>query len=566
MRRNTNTPHFLIVFLNLALWTFPIAYLFKLQVLDAAKNGAIIEKFEFSKTILPKRGDIYVSDKNGKLYLIATTQKIYDVYFNPLKTKDFPKEIALIKDILKIKEEIKNTNNTAFIIAKDVDLNTVNKLKKLKLDSLFFEEKYKRVYLENNFLSTVLGLAIPDDNGILKGIYGLEKYYDEFLRGEPGLYYGIGQAQNAIPGSDLVLNIDYFIQKYAEKVLENGLQEFQAEGGLIVVTTNDGKVLAIAEKPNYNPNEYNKVTDQKVFRTRLTQNYEPGSVLKSLTFFAGLESKVYSPTDKYFDAGYVEADQWKIYNFDKKGRGYITLQEAFEQSLNTGAIYIEKLLGHNRFLGYLKQFKFDQEPLIDLPNLTEGNIKNLEKPTRDLRNVNFYTASFGHGISISPAHLLMLFNTFANDGDMYNLLIVDKIIFYNQKIQQQKTIKVANIGSKEVYQKFKDLLEKVTLNGSGKKARTLGFRIGGKTGSAYIPNENHPGYSNDVINSYLVIFPLSKPMFIILVRIDKPNQDLAMVTTVPLAKQMIDFLINYYNISPDNEKEIFEYYSTNPQG
>ncbi len=564
MKRNTNSAHFLIIFINLFLWALPAFYLFKLQVLDAAKNEKIIQTFEAPKTILPKRGNIYVKDKNGKLYLIATTQKIYDVYFNPLKTKDLNKELNLIKGILNTDIKIK-TNHTSFIIAKNIDEATVNELKKLKLDSLFFEEKYKRVYLENSFLSTILGFTIPEDNGLLKGVYGLEKYYDEFLKGESGLYYGIGEIQNAIPGSDLILNIDYFIQKYAEKILEEGIKEFEAEGGLIVVTTNDGKVLAIAEKPNYNPNEYNEVEDPKIYLTRLTQNYEPGSVLKSFTFFVGLDSKVYSPTDKYFDAGYVEANQWKIYNFDKKGRGYITLEEAFEQSLNTGAIHIEKLLGHNRFLSYLKQFRFNQKPMIDLPNLTEGNIKNLEKSSRDLRDINFYTASFGHGISISPAHLLMLFNTFANDGDMYSLLIVDKIINYNQKIKQQKTVKITHIGSREAHQKFKDLLEKVTLNGSGKKARILGFKIGGKTGSAYIPHENQPGYSNEVINSYLVIFPLSKPRFIILVRIDKPNQGLAMVTTVPLAKKMIDFLINYYNIPPDNEKEIFEYYSNNTQ-
>jgi len=563
MRKNTNIAHFFIIFINLFLWAIPIFYLFKLQVLSAEKNKEIVQSFESPKSILPKRGDIYVQDKNGNLYLVATTQKIYDVYFNPFKTKDLNKELNLIKSILKIEEYIKISNNNSFIIAKNLDEITVNKLKKLKLDSLFFEEKYKRIYLENNFLSPVLGFTILDDNGILTGVYGIEKYYDEFLRGEPGLYYGIGEVQNAIPGSDLILNIDYFVQKYAERILEEGINEYQAEGGLIVVTTNDGKILAIAEKPNYNPNEYNKVKDQKIFLTRLTQNYEPGSVLKSITFFAGLNSKVFSPEDKYFDSGYVEANNWKIYNFDKKGRGYITLQEAFEQSLNTGAIYIEKLLGHNRFLNYLKQFRFDQKPLIDLPNLTEGNIKNLEKPQRDLRDINFYTASFGHGISISPAHLLMAFNTFANDGDMYSLLIVDKIINYNQKIKQQKTIKITHIGDKEAHKRFKDLLEKVTLNGSGKKAKTLGFKIGGKTGSAYIPKEGQPGYSDDVINSYVVIFPLTKPRFIILVRIDKPNQGLAMVTTVPLAKKMIDFLINYYSVPPDNEKEIFDHYSTN---
>jgi len=186
MKRNTNIAHFFILFVNLSLWVLPLFYLFKLQVLDAAKNKKIVETFETTRTLLPKRGDIYVQDKNGKLYLIATTQKIYDVYFNPTKTKDLNSELNKIKTILNIDTPTK-INNRSFIIAKNVDETIVKELKKLKLDSLFFEEKYKRVYLENNFLSTILGFTIPDENGILKGVYGLEKYYDEFLRGEPGL-------------------------------------------------------------------------------------------------------------------------------------------------------------------------------------------------------------------------------------------------------------------------------------------------------------------------------------------------------------------------------------------
>ncbi len=561
MSKNTNLGHLFLLAINLVFWSLPIAYLFKLQVLDAANFKNATQEFEITRTILPKRGDIYVKDKDGNLYLIATTKEVYDIYFNPLKSKNTNEELKKIKNILNLEEVDLNSKNS-FIIAKDVNKDIVDKVEKLKLDSVFIEKKYKRVYLENNLLSTIIGFTIPEENGILRGVYGIEKYYDEFLRGEPGIYYGIGKVQNAIPGSDLVLNIDYFVQKYAEKILDEGIKEFQAEGGLIAVTTNDGKVLAVAERPNYNPNEYSK-ENPKFFVTKLVQNYEAGSVLKSITFFAGLDSQVYNPNDKYYDAGYVEANQWRIYNFDKKGRGLITLQEAFEQSLNTGAIYVEKLLGHVRFLNYLKEFRFNQKPIIDLPNLSEGNLKNLEKPNRDLRDINFYTASFGHGISISPAHLLMAFNAFANNGAMYNLLIVDKIISLNNVVNEQKTFQVTKIGSPSSFEKFKELLEKVTINGSGKKARTIGFRIGGKTGSAYIPYEDRPGYSDKVINTYVVIFPLSKPRFIILVRIDKPNQGLALVTTVPLAKRMIDFLINYYNIQPDNEKEIIEYYSKN---
>jgi cell division protein FtsI/penicillin-binding protein 2 len=427
---------------------------------------------------------------------------------------------------------------------------------KLKLDSLFYEENLKRVYPEDHFLSTIIGFASYDENeGLLKGRYGIEKYYDEILKGEKGLYFGVNKIKTEIPGADIVLNIDYFLQKYSEKILQEAVKKYQAEGGLISIVTNDGKILALAEEPNYNLNKFSEIKNYHTFLTKFVQNYEPGSVIKTITFFAGLDNNVFKASDKYFDSGYIKVDNWTIYNFDKKGRGEVTFEQAFEQSLNTGAMHIQKLLGNYRFLSYLKKFRFNLKPFIDFPNLNDGNIKNLEKSPRDLRDVNFLTASFGHGISISPVHLIQASTVFANKGEMVKLNFVDRINFSDGSIEKNTKKIVTKIGSEESINEIKYLLEQVTLDGGGKKAKTEGYRIGGKTGSAYIPKVNEPGYSDDVINTYIALFPLSNPKFIIFVRIDKPNQGLAMVTTVPVAKKVIDYLIDYYNIPPDDIQE-----------
>ena len=556
MKKSIDTNFYSILILNFLVWTLPVFYLFNLQVYSFSKNEKIIEdKFDVSKTIIPKRGNIYVKDKSGNLYLVATTKKVYDVYYNPKLAKDIKKELEKIKIILGkniIESDIDLLDKKTFLIAKEVDENTKEKLSALGLDSLFFDTKYLRFYPEGKFLSTILGFASLNENNILEGKYGIEKYYDDVLKGEPGILYGIKKIQSDTPGSDLVLNIDYFLQKYAEEVIDEGVEKTKAEGGLIVVLSTDGKILAVAENPRYDLNKYSDVRDYRIFQTRLTQNYEPGSVMKAITYFIGLDLNSFNPEEKYFDAGVVEVNGWKIYNFDKKGRGYITLREALEQSLNTGAIYVENKIGHYNFLRYLKEFQLDKKPYIDLPNLVDGNIKNLEKNIRDLRDVNFYTASFGHGISISPLHLLSIFNTFANNGLMKSIYIVDKIINPEGKMTQNNSITIKNIGKSMTFEKLNNLLEGVTERGSGKYAKTEGYSIAGKTGSAYIPNVNSPGYSNDVINTYVCYFPVKNPKFVILVRIDKPYQGLAMVTTVPLAKKIIDFLINYYSIPPDN--------------
>ena len=550
LRRDIN--HYFLIGLNLIFWVFLIIILFNIQIIKYSysekKIGNILES---SRTIIPKRGNIYVKDKYGNLYLIATVKKVYDVYYNPLLAENLGEEVKNIKSILNLDEDLK-IKNKVVLIAKNIDEKTKEKLSNLKYNSLFFEEKYFRYYPEKNFLSTILGFASLDENNILKGRYGIEKFYDNILRGEPGIYYGAKKIQADIPGSDLVLNIDYFVQKYSEKVLEEGVKKYEADGGLIAVLKTDGRLIALAELPNFDPNNYSAVKDYRVFQTKLTQNYEPGSVLKAITFFIGLELNKFDPEEKYYDAGFVTIDGWKISNFDLKGRGYITLREALEESLNTGAIYLENRIGHFQFLNYLKKLKFHQKPYIDLTNLTEGNLKNLEKSLKDARDVYFATASFGHGISISPLHLLIAFNTFANNGVIKSVNIVEKIINSDGSQKFIEPMIIDKIGNQKTYLKLADLLRGVTERGSGKYAKTKGYSIGGKTGSAYIPFEDKSGYSKDVINTYVGYFPLKNPNFVILVRIEKPNQGLAMVTTVPLAKKIIDFLINYYNILPDD--------------
>ncbi|MCS7184172.1 MAG: penicillin-binding protein 2 [Patescibacteria group bacterium] len=552
MRNKNNFSVKLLIFFHLFIWLIPIYYLINLQIVKADDYRKKIANFEKNKIILAPRGKIYVQDKDKNLYLVADSLRVYDIYFNPKVSKDIENDIKKIKNFLNIDLIDSFDNQKSFIIAKNTSEEIVEKIKKLKLDSVFFEDKYLRIYPEKDFLSTILGFAKLDSNNNLKGEYGLEKYYDEFLKGENGVYYGIKKIKPEIPGNDLILNIDYFVQKYAEKILTEGIKKFEAKGGLVIITKNNGKIIALAEEPRYDLNEFNKVKNIEIFLSKAGQNYEPGSVVKTITYFIGLDKNVFNPLNKYFDAGYLTVNNWTIYNFDQKGRGEVTYEYAFEQSLNTGAANIQRKIGNYSFLSYLKKLKYHQKPFVDFPNLIEGNIKNLEKSPRDLRDINFLTASYGHGISLSPFHLIQSFLFFANKGNFYNLNFVEKIIYPNGKEKIIKPQIIDQFGNINSFYTLFDLLEKVTLNGSGKYAKTENYRIGGKTGSAFIPKINEPGYSEEVINTYLTIFPLSNPQFVIMIRIDKPNQGLAMVTTVPLAKKIIDFLIDYYKIQPDN--------------
>ena len=551
---------FVYVFFSFCLILFALVSL-KLYEIQVIKAQEIENYFNNSiKLIPPLRGNIYIKDKDNNLIPIALSYYTYDVYFFPPKSKNREEELKKISQIIqidleKIKEKVKENPQVSLILKKNVNEEEKEKLKKLNFDSIFFEEKVIRKYPLNNLLSTILGYAIYDEKEkITKGIYGLEKYYDEYLRGESGFLTKYGEYKPPIKGADLILNIDYYLQLKTQSILDEALKKYKAEGGLIVVVNaKNGKVLAIAESPNYDLNNYRSVKDYSLFISRISSVYEPGSVMKPFFYTGAFEENLVTPSSTYYDQGFVTLNNKTIYNFDKKGRGEVDLKTALEQSLNTGSVYISQILGKNRFIKYLNKFRFNQNPEIDFPLIHLNNLKTLFPPFG--RDINFATASFGQGISISPISLLQAYQVFANKGTITNFLIVEKIIYPNNKIfvNKEKIISQNVISSKTI-STINEILEGVVEN-QAKKAKIKGFGIGGKTGSAQILVDNE--YSEDVITSFFGFFPLSDPKFLILVRLDKPEKGLlAFGTATPTFRKVVEFMINYYNIEPDKSLDL----------
>ncbi len=558
------TEKFLSSFLFLIIligFSFLVYGLYKLQIAKANfKNN-------FSATIKkipPLRGNIYLKDKDNNLILLATSYYLYDLYYYPPKAKNIDEELKNINKIVNfdLENSIKTAKNSSksFILAKNLNDHQKKKIENLNYDSVFFEEKVYRDYPLKNLFSTVVGFARLNDEGILEGQYGLEKYYDEILRGDFGYRQGNLIFQTPKKGADLVLNIDYYIQRKIEEILKAKVEEYKASGGLIVVSeVKTGNVLGVAELPNYNPNKYFEVKDYSIFVSRLSKNYEPGSVMKPFFYAAAFQENLAKPEDTYEDKGYVILNGWKIENFDKKGRGVVDLKTALEQSLNTGSVYISQILGKSRFLKYIENFKLNRKAEIDFPILEEPNFNNLFDPGRE---VNFGTASFGQGIALSPLNLIQSFNAFSNDGKIVKLNFVKEIIYPESKKEIKPQI-IAQVLNKETLNEILPILEGVVEN-QAKKAGKLGYRIAGKTGSALIPAaketpENPTGYTDEAITTFIGFLPASDPQYIILVRLDKPAKGLlAFGTAAPTFRKVADFLINYYNIEPDKPEEIFK--------
>jgi len=541
--------------------------IFKLYELQVAKAGFNNNSFNKLKKIPPLRGNIYLRDKDGNLFLAATSYYLYDLYFYPPKAKNIDEEIKTILQKIKIEEDerdslislVKNSSKSV-LLKKNLTDEEKKEIEKLKYDSVFFEEKVFRKYPLNDLLGTIIGFTrFNEETSLLEGEYGLEKYYDEILKGEVGYRDNFQIIKNPKKGADLILNLDYYLQRKTTEILKSAIEEFQASGGLIVVMeTKTGNILAVSELPNYDPNKFFQEKDYSIFISRLSKNYEPGSVMKPFVYAAAFEEKLIKPEDTYEDKGYVILNGWKIENFDKKGRGEVDFKTALEQSLNTGSIYVAQLLGKTRFLKYIEAFRLNSRAEVDFPILENPNFKNLKDPGRE---VNFGTASFGQGIALSPFNLIQSFNAFSNNGKIVKLNFVKEIIFADGSKKENKSQVISQVLKKETLETILPILEGVVEN-QAKKAKIRGFRIAGKTGSALIPAaketpESPSGYTEEAITNFIGFLPVSDPEYIILVRLDKPAHGfLAFGTAVPTFKKIVEFLINYYNIEPDKFEEL----------
>jgi stage V sporulation protein D (sporulation-specific penicillin-binding protein) len=578
-------------FIIISFFSLLIFQLYRLQI---AKAGFNHNSFSKLTKIPPLRGNIYLQDKDGNLFLAATSYYLYDLYFYPPKAKDIEKEIKTIFKRLsypnnrpnKLPESSdrifgQNSGNTfgpnsgkflndlissaknsskSILLIKNLTDEQKKEIEKLRYDSVFFEEKVFRQYPLNDLLGTVIGFVrFNEETGLLEGQYGLERYYDEILKGEVGYRNNFQIIKNPQKGADIVLNIDYYLQRKTNEILKSALQEFYASGGLIIVAeVKTGNILAVAEQPNYDPNKFSEQKDYSIFISRLSKNYEPGSVMKPFTYAAAFEEKLIKPEDTYEDKGYVILNGWKIENFDKKGRGVVDFKTALEQSLNTGAVYVSQLLGKTRFLKYIEAFRLNSKAEVDFPILEEPNFKNLKDPGRE---VNFGTASFGQGVALSPLNLVQSFNAFSNQGQILKLNFVKEIIYPDNSKKEIKPQVITKVMKKETLETILPILEGVVEN-QAKKAKIKGFRIAGKTGSALIPAaketpENPSGYTENAITTFIGFLPVSNSKYIVLVRLDKPAQGLlAFGTAVPTFRKVAEFLINYYNIEPDKFEEL----------
>ncbi len=546
---------FLIVFLFCAAVLSLGGRLFFLQVANHGFYKALAQGQRLSSSFLQgERGDIFSRDKAGNLVLLAANRESPYVFASPAEIQN-PKEAAeALAPILSLPasdlQRALEQDGIYQALKKQIGPEEEQKIRELEIPGIYIGQKTVRYYPQGALASHVLGFVNQD--GI--GQYGIEGHYDDLLSGKEGLGRNAGNPASqflaslintAENGSDIVLTLDYNVQSMAESLLQQAQDTLGVkEGTIVVIDPKTGGILALAELPTFDPNQYADISDFGVFQNNAAEKmFEPGSVFKAMTMASALDAKAITTDTTYEDKGILQIGGYKIYNYDGRTWGKRTMQEVMEFSINTGAVFAQNQLGNKAFLEYMDAFGMFAPTGIDLA----GEIYSQNKTLKQGSEINFATASFGQGIEMTPLQLVQAYTALANRGNMVQPRIYEKAL-----VQDSRPV----ISQESAFQTT-SMLVSVIEQGYSKQAKIPGYYIAGKTGTAQIPwsalGIPKTGYSDQTVQSFIGYAPAFDPEFLILVKLNNPQAKTAEYSAMPLFRDLAKYMIDYLSIPPDYE-------------
>ena len=516
-----------------------------------------------------ERGTVFFQNKTEELVSGAVQTDGFKVAINP-------SEIINVEDTYQKLSEKTTIDHTDFLIKagnkKDTYAEVAHRLSKEQADAIsalkipgvyIYQEKW-RFYPGNNLASQSLGFVAYKGND-LTGVYGLERQYNNVLSApQDSLYINFfaevfsdikkNLSTNEVEGGDLVTTLEPSVQNFLETKLQEVKDKYQADSiGGIIMNPRDGSIYALSVKPDFDLNNFSKVTNASTFSNPLVENvFEFGSVVKPLVMAGALDLGILTPQTTYNDKGSVIVDKKVISNFDKKARGPgTTMQEVLTQSLNTGMVFVSEKLGHENERNYLLSYDIGQKTGIDLPNETSGLISNILKSPRDLEYAN---AAFGQGIALTPMEIIRALASLSNGGNLVVPHLVSAIK-YDDGTKKEITYPTTRAKiSEKTSEEITGMLVTVMDQSFDKLSPGIEkYSIAVKTGTAQVANPTEGGYYADRHNhSFIGYFPAYDPKFIIFLYAINPKGTPYASTT--WANPFIDiskFLINYYEIPPD---------------
>ncbi|HEY8426284.1 MAG TPA: penicillin-binding transpeptidase domain-containing protein [Limnochordales bacterium] len=478
----------------------------------------------------PRRGTIM--DRNGnKLAISVSADAVYAI---PNEIEDPAATAQALAGVLGMPadeiEERLRSRQAAVWIARRLDTETARRVRALRLPGIGLVERPQRVYPNGSLAAQVLGITGIDN----QGLEGLEFYYEAHLRGVPGrveaerdaagreIPGGISRYVPAQDGHELVLTIDQVIQYRAERELERVVRETQSELGIfIAIDPQTGEILAMAQYPNFDPNNYADYPPEVRRNRAVTDQFEPGSTFKIVTGAAALEAGVVRPDEHFFDPGFVAIGGGRVSCWLPGGHGSQTFVEATENSCNpVFAILGAQRLGPEAFYRFARAFGFGQPLGIDFPG-EAGGFLPAPGSVQHGELLRWANIGFGQGVAVTPLQLAMAAATIANGGVLMKPHLVKEIRTADgQVLERVRPVALRRVLSPGTAAEFARILRSVVVNGSGTRAEIPGYRVAGKTGTAQVPSPGG-GYGDDAMASFVGFAPVDGARLVGLVMIYK---------------------------------------------
>lgn len=545
-----------------------ISKLFLVQIVHGDEYSESADRqYSTPRGDIYERGTIFFEDKNGQLISAATQTTGFKVAINPSKIIDGESVYEKLAQIINLErddfiEKSSKKNDPYEEIANHLSKEDADLISALKISGVnIFKEKW-RFYPGEELASHTLGLVGYKDTE-LGGRYGLERQYNAELIREGNnpymnffaeVFSNINKTifKSEAEEGNVVTTIEPTVQSFLEKKIMQVRERYQADSiGGIIMNPQDGSIYAMAVKPDFNPNDFSKEKNNYIFSNSLVENVlEFGSVVKPLIMAGALDAGVVKADTTYNDKGSVIVEKKEIFNFDKKARGVVSMQEVLNQSLNTGMVFVEQKLGKEQLRDYLLSYGIKDKTGIDLPNETSGLVSNLNSP----REIEYANAAFGQGIALTPIAMIRALASLANGGNLVVPHIVKEIRYLSgvPKVMHYPIVrtKITKETSEEITRMLVTVMDEAIKGGS---AKLNNFSVAVKTGTAQVADNVNGGYYKDRhTHSFVGYFPAYEPKFIIfLYAINPKGVQYAATTWTDPFLDMTKFLLNYYEVLPD---------------
>jgi cell division protein FtsI (penicillin-binding protein 3) len=517
-----------LVIIGVTVWSLIIlCRLVQVQIFEHRSFARLAnEGQQARRSILAPRGIIY----DSHMAELATSVTVSTAVAEPRRMKDLSASAQNLAAILEIDPQellsrMKDPARQSFMIIKRrIDPQAEEHIRSMEIEGVYFVDESMRVYPNRDLASQTLGFVNMNGDGSA----GIELEYDKELKGKEGLYsfdidarrrtWRVKVDQLPVQGHSLVLSIDKSIQYIADRELAAGMEKFRARSGtVIVMESGTGRILALANHPQFNCNTFNKY-ESKFWRNRAVSDiYEPGSTFKVVVAAAALEAGLTRPDEK-IDCQMGSISIGRHVFHDHKSYGLLSFSEILEFSSNVGAVKLGLRLGEQHLYEALRNFGFGSKSGIDLPAESTGLVRDV----RDWSGLSIGAISFGQEVGVTSIQILTAINAIANGGYRVRPSIVDRIINEKGDLVDVRTPERVRLMRPQTAEAVSRAFEGVILRGTGRQAALEGYRAAGKTGTAQKITDGQYSKSK-YVSSFVGFAPLPDPKISILVQIDEPE-------------------------------------------